>query len=201
MWVGLPSQRGTKVSADSSYLNELYRSRAEKAGIVYVDIWDGFVDEAGRYSAQGPDYDGQTRRLRSADGVYFTKFGARKLAHYVEREIQRSITNRGVPVAFPVPVDPRCTGAGSHAAAGGGPGGVADRRECDSGGIGGRQRARESLRGRRNRLARLEQGRAGRGSKRAGRRFQLATRQCDQGTAARSRCGGRACGAGRRRSD
>src|SRR5262249_33754960 len=48
-WVGLPSQRGTKASADSSYLNEIYRSRAEKAGIVYVDIWDGFVDEAGRY--------------------------------------------------------------------------------------------------------------------------------------------------------
>jgi hypothetical protein len=73
---------------------------------VYVDIWDGFVDEAGRYSAQGPDYEGQIRRLRSADGVYFTKFGARKLAHYVEREIQRSIANRGVPVALPVPVDP-----------------------------------------------------------------------------------------------
>jgi uncharacterized protein len=106
MWVGLPSQRNTKASADSSYLNELYRSRAEKAGIVYVDIWDGFVDEAGRYSAQGPDYEGQTRRLRSADGVYFTKFGARKLAHYVEREIQRSITNRGAPVALPVPMDP-----------------------------------------------------------------------------------------------
>jgi uncharacterized protein len=102
----LPSQRNTKASADSSYLNELYRSRAEKAGIVYVDIWDGFVDEAGRYSVQGPDYEGQTRRLRSADGLYFTKFGARKLAHYVEREIQRSITNRSAPVALPLPMDP-----------------------------------------------------------------------------------------------
>jgi uncharacterized protein len=118
IWVGLPSQRNTKSSADSSYLNELYRSRAEKAGIVYVDIWDGFVDEAGRYSVQGPDYEGQTRRLRSADGVYFTKFGARKLAHYVEREIQRSITNRGAPVALPVPVDP---GAQSPNAKPGGP--------------------------------------------------------------------------------
>jgi len=106
LWVGLPSQRGTKASADSSYLNELYRSRAEKAGIVYVDIWDGFVDEAGRYSPQGPDYEGQIRRLRTGDGVYFTKFGARKLAHYVEREIQRIVGNKGVPVALPVPVDP-----------------------------------------------------------------------------------------------
>ena len=34
----------------------------------------------------GPDFDGQIRRLRTYDGVHFTKFGARKLAHYVERE-------------------------------------------------------------------------------------------------------------------
>jgi hypothetical protein len=106
LWVGLASQRGTKSSQDSAYLNELYRSRAEKAGIVYVDIWDGFVDEAGRYSPQGPDYEGQIRRLRTGDGVYFTKFGARKLAHYVEREIQRITGNKGMPVALPMPVDP-----------------------------------------------------------------------------------------------
>jgi uncharacterized protein len=106
IWVGLPSQRASKASTDSSYLNEIYRSRAEKAGITYVDIWDGFVDEAGRYSPQGPDYEGQIRRLRTNDGVYFTKFGARKLAHYVEREIERNIANRGIPVALPVPADP-----------------------------------------------------------------------------------------------
>jgi hypothetical protein len=106
IWVGLPSQRGTNASDDSSYLNELYRSQAEKAGIVYVDIWDGFVDEAGNFSPQGPDYLGQTRRLRTSDGVYFTKFGARKLALYVEREIERIIRNKGMPVALPVPVDP-----------------------------------------------------------------------------------------------
>ena len=48
---------------------------------------DGFVDEAGRFLQQGPDFEGQTRRLRSYDGVYFTRVGARKLAHDVEREI------------------------------------------------------------------------------------------------------------------
>ena len=100
IWVGLASQRGTKSSQNSSYLNELYRSRAEKAGIIYVDIWDAFVDEAGRYSPQGPDYEGQIRRLRAGDGVYFTKFGARKLAHYVEREVQRIVGNKGLPVAL-----------------------------------------------------------------------------------------------------
>jgi hypothetical protein len=103
IWVGLPSQRDTDASANSSYLNEIYRGRAEKAGIAYVDIWDGFVDEAGKFSPQGPDYLGQTRRLRTSDGVYFTKFGARKLAHYVEREIERIGGNKSMPVALPVP--------------------------------------------------------------------------------------------------
>jgi uncharacterized protein len=106
IWVGLPSQRGTNVTNESSYLNELYRSEAEKAGIVYVDVWDAFVDEDGKFSPQGPDYLGQTRRLRTSDGVYFTKFGARKLAHYVEREIERSLSSQRVPVALPVPAEP-----------------------------------------------------------------------------------------------
>jgi hypothetical protein len=103
LWVGLPAQRNSRATSDSAYLNELYRQRAEKAGIIYVDVWDGFVDDGGRYSNSGPDFEGQIRRLRSGDGVYFTKAGARKLAHYVEREIQRNITNRGVPIAMPAP--------------------------------------------------------------------------------------------------
>ena len=78
-WVGLPPIRGTRSTADAQYLNQLYRARAEANGILYVDVWDGFVDEAGKYSNFGPDYEGQIRRLRSGDGVYFTRFGARKL--------------------------------------------------------------------------------------------------------------------------
>ncbi|MBM3528410.1 MAG: DUF459 domain-containing protein [Alphaproteobacteria bacterium] len=93
-WVGLPSLRGPKSTSDMLYLNDLFRTRAEKAGIAFIDIWDGFVDESGRYVVQGPDFEGQTRRLRVSDGVHFTKAGARKLAHYVEREIRR-IAARG----------------------------------------------------------------------------------------------------------
>jgi uncharacterized protein len=100
-WVGLPSMRGAKATADTVYLNDLYRARAERAGVVYIDIWDGFVDESGKYSNFGPDYEGQVRRLRSQDGVYFTKFGALKLAHYVAREIRRHMNSRVTPVALP----------------------------------------------------------------------------------------------------
>src|SRR6476619_4622965 len=100
-WVGLPSIRGTKSTADAVYLNDLYRARAERAGVVYIDIWDGFVDEAGKYSNFGPDYEGQMRRLRSSDGVFFTKSGALKLAHYVEREVRRHMNSRATPIALP----------------------------------------------------------------------------------------------------
>ncbi len=105
-WVGLPSIRGTRSTADAVYLNDLFRARAERAGINYIDVWDGFVDDAGKYSSYGPDYEGQMRRLRSGDGVYFTKYGARKLAHYVEREIRRYMNNRAV-VSLPTgPIAP-----------------------------------------------------------------------------------------------
>jgi uncharacterized protein len=111
-WVGLPSIRGAKSTADAVYLNDLFRARAERAGVNYIDVWDGFVDDAGKYSSYGPDYEGQMRRLRSSDGVYFTKYGARKLAHYVEREIRRYMSNRALPVALPTgPLTPAAPGA------------------------------------------------------------------------------------------
>jgi hypothetical protein len=106
IWVGLPSIRGVRSTADVAYLNDLYRSRAERAGITYIDVWDGFVDEAGKYSNYGPDYEGQVRRLRGGDGLYFTKAGAVKLARYVEHELRRFMNNR-VPVALPSgPLEP-----------------------------------------------------------------------------------------------
>jgi hypothetical protein len=103
LWVGLPAIRGTKSTSDMSYLNELYRARAEKAGIIFVDVWDGFVDDQGRYVAQGPDFEGQTRRLRTYDGVYFTKAGAEKLGHLVERDLRRILSSHVLPVALPGP--------------------------------------------------------------------------------------------------
>ncbi|UQD74098.1 DUF459 domain-containing protein [Bradyrhizobium japonicum] len=101
LWVGLPAIRGPKGTADMLFLDSLYREGAAKAGITYVDVWDGFVDEAGRFLQKGPDFEGQIRQLRSYDGVYFTKAGARKLAHYVEREITRLLAGRSGPIALP----------------------------------------------------------------------------------------------------
>jgi len=101
LWVGLPAVRGPKATADTLFLDTLYREAAGRTGITYVDVWDGFVDEAGHFLQKGPDFEGQIRQLRSYDGVYFTKAGARKLAHYVEREITRLLAARSAPIALP----------------------------------------------------------------------------------------------------
>src|SRR5215211_3838267 len=107
LWVGLPAVRGAKATADMLFLDSLYREAAGRGGVTYVDVWDGFVDEAGRFVQQGPDFEGQIRRLRSDDGMYFTKAGARKLAHYTEREIARLLAARSAPIALPAQPPPR----------------------------------------------------------------------------------------------
>jgi uncharacterized protein len=101
VWVGLPAIRGPRGTSDMLFLDALYRDASNKAGITYVDVWDGFVDEAGRFLQKGPDFEGQIRQLRAYDGVYFTKPGARKLAHYVEREITRLLAAHSAPITLP----------------------------------------------------------------------------------------------------
>jgi uncharacterized protein len=93
LWVGLPAVRGPRATSDMSYLDDLYHAEADKAGIAYVDIWDGFVDENGRYAVEGPDFEGQIRRLRTGDGVHFSKYGALKLAHLVDQQLSRVMAN------------------------------------------------------------------------------------------------------------
>jgi hypothetical protein len=100
--VGWPARgSGANATGEMSYLDGLYRARAEKTGITYVNIWDGFVDDQGRYAVQGPDFEGQIRRLRSGDGVHFTTAGALKLAHYAEHDLRHLLSKRVVPIALP----------------------------------------------------------------------------------------------------
>lgn len=64
LWVGLPAFQSTSLSADLVGFNRLYRSHIEKYGGEFVDVWDGFVDEAGKFVITGYDMNGQQARLR-----------------------------------------------------------------------------------------------------------------------------------------
>src|SRR3954453_10792042 len=104
LWVSAPPTKNEKFSADMAAMNEIFRERVQKAGGVYVDIWPGFVNDGNRYAPVGPDVDGQTARLRAADGIHFTSAGARKAAHFAEVEIKRLLEARsGASFAAPAP--------------------------------------------------------------------------------------------------
>jgi len=91
LWVGLPSMRDDRINSQVIALNAIFREHAEKAGGKYIDIWDAFADQNGQYDAFGPDVDGQNAKLRSGpNGIYFTKAGSRKLAHFLEADIRKA---------------------------------------------------------------------------------------------------------------
>jgi hypothetical protein len=102
-WVGLPIMRSAGQNSDAEALNDVYREKAFINGAKFVDTWNGFTDDAGRYSAYGPDMSGQVKRLRADDGVHFTMRGYLKLAHFVEKELRRDLNlaklERNIPLA------------------------------------------------------------------------------------------------------
>lgn len=102
-WVGLPVMRSPDQTSNAEKLNDVYREKAFINGAKYIDNWSGFVDEAGRYSAYGPDMTGQSKRLRADDGLHFTMRGYLKLAHFVEQEMRNDLTQakaeRDIPLA------------------------------------------------------------------------------------------------------
>lgn len=120
VWVGIPPFQSPSLTADVVTINLMLRQQVEASGGIYVDVWDGFVDGSGKFSATGSDVDGQQARLRSADGVGMTKAGKAKLAFYVEKVARRILgdaisapapgtdLNASLPVATP-PVPQKAT--------------------------------------------------------------------------------------------
>jgi hypothetical protein len=95
LWVGLPAFQSPSLTADFVGFNRLYRNQVEKLGGEFVDVWDGFVDEAGKFVITGYDVNGQQVRLREPDGIGFTQAGKQKLAFYVEKFVRRHLDAAG----------------------------------------------------------------------------------------------------------
>jgi hypothetical protein len=106
VWVGIPIAKDDSVADDMAALNDIFRDAAAKTGTVFVDTWEAFSDADGDFTATGPDINGQIVRLRSNDGLRFTKAGARKLAHFVEGDIRRildQVPDPGQPAISALP--------------------------------------------------------------------------------------------------
>ncbi len=95
IWVGTPPMRSESLSRDLSVVNDILRDAVQRGGGSFVDVWQGFVDDRNRFTATGPDLEGQNAKLRTADGVHFTHAGARKLAHFADVELKRLMDAAG----------------------------------------------------------------------------------------------------------
>lgn len=109
--VGLPPVEDEDQSVRRAQFNALLQEHVERAGLIFVDATDGFVDENGKFMMSGPAVDGQRRRLRTADGLGFTRAGGRKLAFFVDRELDDVLSRPGeatpAAAATPNPADTR----------------------------------------------------------------------------------------------
>jgi len=105
-WVSLPNMRRWQDNERAQRMNDVIRERAYLNGVRYIDAYASFLDESGGYSDWGPDITGKSRRLRDSDGVHFTEAGYLKLAHFVERELKRDITQARTERSIPLAGDP-----------------------------------------------------------------------------------------------
>lgn len=97
VWVGMPSFGSPRMSSDMVAFNDIYRRAVTGVGGSYVDIWDGFVNEAGTFVTSGPDINGQPARLRAADGINVTRAGRRKIAFYAEKPLRKLLGDAVAP--------------------------------------------------------------------------------------------------------
>lgn len=111
LWVGAPPMRNERLSADLIAINAILREEVARADGVFIDVWQAFVDGENRFTATGPDVNGNPVRIRTADGVHFTKAGARKLAFFVDQELRRLIDRSGAGAIAAFPLRPGDTPA------------------------------------------------------------------------------------------
>ena len=128
VWIGLPPMKNSKISEDLVAMNEIYKESVQRNGGAYVDIWPGFVDDENRYTADGPDVDGEPAKLRTNEGMFFTRAGSRKVAFFADTEIKRILGQGGTATAAVPPGEHHARGRLGRAVHRGGDSSAAGRR-------------------------------------------------------------------------
>ncbi len=103
IWMGMPPMSRSQYSAAINQISALHRLAAFSGGAEYLDIFDRFADENGKYTAYGPDVNGQNALMRKDDGIHFSSAGSDKLAFYISQAMRSFYRGGRVSVAV---VDP-----------------------------------------------------------------------------------------------
>jgi hypothetical protein len=100
-WAGLAPVRSGVMSRDYSSFNDIVREQVDAKGLRFVDTWNGFADEEGKFVSVGPAVSGQSVQLRDSDGLNFTRAGQRKLAYFVEQELNDVLRGEAIAALPP----------------------------------------------------------------------------------------------------
>lgn len=103
IWIGLPPMQRSDYSAAIAQISNIQRLATFSGGAEFLDIYDRFIGEDGKYSAYGPDVSGQNALMRKDDGIHLSAAGSDKLAFYVSQSIRNFYRGGSVTIAV---VDP-----------------------------------------------------------------------------------------------
>lgn len=88
IWIGLPPMAKADYSTAMGQISAIQRLATFSGGAEFLDIYDRFVDDEGKYSRVGPDLNGSQVNMRKEDGIHFSAAGADKLAFYLSQSIK-----------------------------------------------------------------------------------------------------------------
>jgi hypothetical protein len=88
IWVGLPPMSKADYSNAMGQISGIQRLAVFSSGGEFVDIYERFIGEEGKYSSFGPDLNGNRVRMRKDDGIHFSAAGADKLAFYLSQSLK-----------------------------------------------------------------------------------------------------------------
>jgi hypothetical protein len=75
VWVGLPTASSRRYAEKLAHIDTIYRDRAARAEVGFLDLRVRTSDAQGRYVATLPDKTGRTRPARQSDGIHFSSDG------------------------------------------------------------------------------------------------------------------------------
>jgi uncharacterized protein len=105
IWVGLPPMEAPTYGKAIAAISEIQKLAAFSGGAEFLDIYERFLNEEGKYSAFGPDLNGNRVRMRKDDGIHLSAAGADKLAFYLSQTLKlyyRGGGGVGIEVADPL---------------------------------------------------------------------------------------------------
>ncbi len=111
IWLGMPPMAPPKFSASLAQISALQKLASFSAGADFIDIYERFTDENGKYISRGPDISGQQVLMRKSDGIHFSRAGSDKLAFYVNQSLKGFYRSGTISLAIIDPLEGTDAGA------------------------------------------------------------------------------------------